>query len=329
MENSKLINEDGKISHKEQFAIDVLTGLCSSPKQLPSKYFYDDIGSDIFQKITNHDDYYLTRTEFEILSKFKNDIPDYVEEDEIDIIELGAGDGHKSQLILQGFLDKGKRVNYYPIDISSEAMDQLKKTITPHENLMINGIVAEYLVGLRFLRKKSKNKQIVLFLGSNIGNFDRVQNQAFLRQLWNSLNTDDLVLIGFDLKKSVPILTTAYNDSAGLTRDFNLNLLHRINTELGGNFDLNKFDHFGCYNPVLGAMQSYLISREPQKVYIGEIQRSFLFDASEPIHLEHSFKYLRSDISYLCEQTGFSLENNFADDNEYFIDSLWKVAKGV
>jgi dimethylhistidine N-methyltransferase len=329
MEKSKLIEEENKISHKEQFAIDVLTGLCSSPKQLPSKYFYDDIGSDIFQKITNHSDYYLTRTEFDILAKYKSTIPDYIEEDEIDIIELGAGDGHKSQLIIEGFLEKGKKVNFYPIDISGEAMNQLEKTIRPHENLVIHGVVAEYLMGLRFVRKKSKNKQIVLFLGSNIGNFDRVQNQAFLRQLWKSLNTDDLVLVGFDLKKSVPILTDAYNDSAGLTRDFNLNLLRRINTELGANFELENFEHFGSYNPILGAMESYLISKKPQKVFISEIQRSFLFDAYEPIHLENSFKFLNTDIQYLCEQTGFALENNFTDSNDYFIDSLWKVVKEV
>lgn len=329
MEVSRLINEENADlnSFKEQFAIDVLTGLCSSPKSIPSKYFYDDTGSELFQKITKHEDYYLTRAEFEVLDGIKDDIPKYIENDEIDIIELGAGDGHKSQLIIKGFLDSGRKVNFYPIDISIEAMNQLEKIIEPHSDLKVHGVVADYLEGLRFARKRSKNKQIVLFLGSNIGNFNRVQNQGFLRKLWTSMNHGDNLLIGFDLKKEVDTLTAAYNDSAGLTRDFNLNLLSRINNVLGGNFDVDKFDHFGSYNPVLGAMESYLISAEPQVVYISEIQRSFQFETSEPIHLEYSFKFLDTDIDYLSERTGFEVLDHFYDSKNYFADSLWKVTK--
>ena len=327
MELSKLNNEQSRLPSNEQFAIDVLMGLCSSPKKLSPKYFYDDRGSDLFQKITQHSDYYPTRTEFEIISDIKNGLTELIDENEIDIIELGAGDGHKSQLILESFLSVGKKINYYPIDISEEAMKQLERTINPHENLKIHAVVSEYLPGLRFLRKKSKNRQLILFLGSNIGNFDRVQNQVFLRQLWKSLNQNDLALIGFDLKKDVEILTKAYNDSDDYTKEFNLNLLERINNELGGDFDLSKFQHFGVYNPILGAMESYLLPTQEQTVYIKDLERSFYFEPYEPMHLEYSFKFLKSDIEFLCEQTGFVVEKNFTDKNDYFIDSLWRVRK--
>lgn len=327
MEISKLDNKQSKIPMKEQFALDVLMGFCSSPKKLSPKYFYDDIGSDLFQKITQHKDYYLTRTEFSILDSMKKELSNLIDEEIIDVIELGAGDGHKSQLILSSLLDAGKKVNYYPIDISEEAMKQLDNTIQRHENLTVHGVVSEYMAGLRFLRNKSKNKQLVLFLGSNIGNFDIAHAQVFLRELWSCLNKDDLSLIGFDLKKDLNTLTTAYNDSAGLTADFNLNILNRINTELGGNFDISKFQHFGSYNPVIGAMESYLLATEDVEVYIKSIGRSFHFKSFEPIHLEYSHKYIESDILNYSDKTGFSIMKNFTDDKSFFINSLWKVHK--
>jgi dimethylhistidine N-methyltransferase len=317
----------GEDAQKEQFAIDVLMGLCATPKSLASKYFYDDAGSEIFRKITQHHDYYPTRTEIEIIREVNTILPQVVNEKEIDIVELGAGDGHKSQLIIQGFLEAGHIVNYYPIDISRKAMDMLGRNIDRHENLNIHGVVAEYFEGLRLVRQKSTNKQLVLFLGSNIGNFDRVQNQGFLRKLWISMNASDYVLLGFDLKKDVGILTSAYNDSGGHTKDFNLNILRRINNELGGEFDINKFQHLGVYSPTLGAMESYIIATEGQDVFISALERSFHFEAYEPIHLEYSFKFLKSDIDFLSKKTGFDTVRHFTDSNEYFIDSLWKVVK--
>lgn len=329
MEFSKLIKQNlaDNHSYEDQLAIDVLTGLCAKPRNLSAKYFYDDVGSEIFQKITQHQDYYLTSTETEIINQLKDELPKLIDEQEIDIIELGAGDGHKSQLIIDGFLDAGYKVNFYPIDISEKAMVMLRENMTPHENLKIHGVIAEYFDGLRQVRNMSTNKQLVLFLGSNIGNFDRVQNQGFLRKLWMSLNVSDYVLLGFDLKKDVSTLTSAYNDSDGLTARFNLNLLNRINTELGGNFDLDKFQHLGVYNPVVGAMESYVLATEEQDVYISALERTFHFDAYEPIHLEYSFKFTQNDIEFVCQQTGFKMVHNYTDKKQYFIDSLWKVTK--
>lgn len=330
MNGSGAFNTASHPNYKEEndsFAIDVLTGLCSQPKQLSAKYFYDDAGSELFQKITQHDDYYPTRTEFDILSAIKHDLPALFGAEELDIIELGAGDGHKSKLLLDGFLAHGKRINFYPIDISEKALQLMQANIRNQDLLNVHGVVGDYFDGLQYIKHQSNNPALVLFLGSNIGNFDRSQNQGFLRKLWNSLQHGDHALIGFDLKKDIATLTRAYNDSSGFTRDFNLNLLKRINSELGGNFDLSKFQHFGSYNPILGAMESFLVATEDQDVYISSIQRSFHFSAFEPMHLEYSFKFLTSDVDYLSNQTGFEVVEHFTDPKDYFLDSLWRVEK--
>ena len=312
---------------REQFALDVLTGLCSSPKYIPAKYFYDDRGSRIFQQITRQEEYYLSRAELDILARMVDELPRLLPGDCIDIIELGPGDGAKSRVVIAGFLRAGFRVAYYPIDISARALDMLANNLPADRRLTVHGVVAEYFEGLRYVRGLSANRQLVLFLGSNIGNFDRKQNQAFLRRMWKSLNAGDHLIVGFDLKKDVSTLMRAYNDDAGHTRAFNLNLLRRINDELGADFDLANFQHFGVYNPVLGAMESYLLSTQGQEVYVAELERSFRFEPYEPLHLEYSFKFLEQDIEYLCERIGFRLERNFYDGRRYFVDSLWSVRK--
>jgi len=201
---------DGYEQEVEQFAVDVLTGFSSAPKSLSSRYFYDDTGSELFRAISQHADYYPTRTEYDILDANSKRLPGILDKDEVDIIELGAGDGHKSELVIDGFLARRPGDDqFYPIDISEKAMDMLGETIRDKPNLSVEGLIGDYFDGLRFVRERSAKRQLVLFLGSNIGNFDRVQNQGFLRRLWNSLNDGDYVLIGFDLKKDIGELITA------------------------------------------------------------------------------------------------------------------------
>jgi L-histidine N-alpha-methyltransferase len=307
----------------EQFSLDVLTGLSARPKYIPAKYFYDDRGSRIFQQISHLQEYYLTRAELGILAQLADFLPRRMAEDRIDIIELGPGDGSKSRIIIDGFLRHGCEVCFYPIDISAKALDLLAGNMTAHHGLAIHGVIADYFDGLRYARSRSSNRQLVLFLGSNIGNFDRRQCLAFLRRVWKALDPDDRLIIGFDLKKDVAVLTRAYNDSRGLTRAFNLNILHRINRELGGDFRVEEFEHLGIYNPVLGAMESYLLARRPQDVYIAELERSFRFEAYEPLHLEYSFKFLDREIVALAACAGFEVEGNFPDTDRYFVDSVW------
>jgi dimethylhistidine N-methyltransferase len=318
---------NGQEHQANQFATDVLNGFCGVPKRLSARYFYDDTGSELFRAISQHQDYYLTRTEYAILDAISTRLPGMLDKDEVDIIELGAGDGHKSELVLDGFLKAGVTINFYPIDISDKAMDMLGQTIRAKPNLHIQGLIGDYFDGLRFVRERSANRQLVLFLGSNIGNFDRIQSQGFLRRLRASLNDGDYVLIGFDLKKDITELMAAYSDSSHYTRDFNLNLLARINRELGGNFDISGFQHYPLYNPMLGAMESYLLALREQHVYIEALQREFFFSAFEPIHLEYSFKYLLADIECLSRQAGFTIVENFTDPHARFIDSLWQVSQ--
>ena len=309
---------------KNTFACHVKKGLSLKNKAISSKYFYDDIGSKLFQKITKHSDYYPTKKETEILHSIQNKLPKVIKSNEIDIIELGPGDGSKSKIIIKGFLKNNYKVNYYPIDISRKALQLLGKTFPNNKNLLIHGIIGEYSSGLKFLKTISRNQQLVLFLGSNIGNFRQEQSKKFIKSINNNINNNSYILIGFDLKKDVSILNKAYNDSSGLTKKFNLNLLNRINANLRGNFKLNKFMHLGTYNPSLGAMESYLLSMVKQTILIKGLNKSFEFDVYEPIHLEYSFKYSNKDIDYLSKNTGFKIIKNYTDSKIYFIDSLWK-----
>ncbi|MBC7540213.1 MAG: L-histidine N(alpha)-methyltransferase [Bacteriovorax sp.] len=324
---TKLIEDNDELQTltKLQFAKDIAIGLTAKPKIISSKYFYDTKGSQIFQEITKLEEYYLSRSELEILEKIKNILPDLIGKSEVDIVELGVGDGHKTRVIINSFLDKNIKVNFFPIDISAEAMHLLEKNISESKNLNVHAVVAEYIEGMHFAREHSKNRQIVLFLGSNIGNFSKKESQKILKTIKSILKKDDFLLIGFDLKKDIDLMTNAYSDHEGITAKFNLNLLERINSELGGDFEVLNFQHRALYNPELGAMESYLISLKEQVVTIRELKKKFKFDAWEPIHLEYSFKFLEKDIQDLSIDGGFKRISNFKDGNKYFIDSLWQV----
>lgn len=325
MKLTNLIEKNQNAEQNTLFFQDVVSGLSAKQKSISAKYFYDDIGSELFQKISQHPDYYPTKTEFSILDKISHHLPELLSLNEIDIIELGAGDGHKSELILNGFLDNGCIVNFYPIDISEKAMQLLDDTLTPHHNLHIHGVVADYFHGLQHLKTISNNKKLVLFLGSNIGNFDKPSTDTFLTMLSTNLSPKDYVLIGFDLKKDPAILNKAYNDSAGLTQAFNMNLLTRINRELGGNFDIEKFKHYGFYNPYRGTMESYLISLAEQSIKLEAANQTFYFKEFEAMHLEYSHKFTPSGISKLAAKNGFEIIQLFTDERNYFADVLWQV----
>lgn len=313
---------------KQNFALDVLIGLSESPKRIPSKYFYDDRGSRLFQKIMDLPEYYLTNCEFNIFQSKKQEIAELIEGHVINLVELGAGDGRKTRILIEHFLKKEIDFKYIPIDISEGAMKTLISLMNKKfPELNIEGIVAEYFQGLKWLSKITSRKNLVLFLGSNLGNFNKSQSRVFLRNLWNTLNDGDYLLTGFDLKKDINLMRNAYNDSQGVTSEFNLNLLTRINKELGGNFDLSKFRHYANYDVFTGAMESYLVSLEKQIVFIKELSQTFEFNAWEPIHTEYSYKYLENDIIELAEATGYVIVKQIYDHDKYFIDSIWQVQK--
>lgn len=306
------------------FALDVLLGLSEKPKRIPSKYLYDDEGTRLFQKISRLPEYDIAHGENQLLRAIASAFPGIIPDKELDIIELGPGDGSKSELLLSGLKEADVSFEYFPVDISSEAMRLLEGNL---ETYPVHGIVSDYVEGLRYLRAQSGRRQLVLFLGSNIGNFKPDQARNFLRMVWNSLRMDDYLMVGFDLKKDIPRLNKAYNDSEGFTRDFNMNILHRMNRELGGNFNTRFFRHYGFYNPVLGAMESFLISLQDHEVYIRELKETFHFAALEPIHLEYSYKFSARDIEDLAEETGYVILHNFKDSDRQFMESLWQVKK--
>lgn len=310
------------------FALDVLNGLSESPKRLNSRWIYDDDGSRLFSRICELDEYYATRCEAEILRSHTEDILKRSGTSELDIVDLGAGDGRKTNIVLEAALTQVDDVRYVPIDISEAAMDGLVKTTREKfPKLKLGGIVGEYFDGLHWLGNQDSRRNLVLFLGSNIGNFNKVQARVFLRQLWEALNDGDQVLIGFDLKKDIELLLAAYNDREGVTAAFNKNLLKRINRELGADFDLSAYRHFATYDVFSGAMESYIVSLKHQTVTIKELRSTFEFDEWEPIHTEYSYKYLQKDIEDLAGSTGFRIVEQYYDNNGWFTDSLWQVEK--
>lgn len=307
------------------FCVDVLKGLSSKEKSISSKYLYDEAGSDIFQEITKLREYYLTKAEENILSKRASEIVGYIQSSEVDVVELGVGDGHKTKLVLNELANQGKKTNFFGIDISAEALSQMKENIKENGGLEVCAVIGEYLPGLAYARAKSERQMLVLFLGSNIGNFFPDYRSEFLGSVRANLRPGDLVLTGFDLKKNISRLMSAYNDEKGVTAKFNLNLLSRINNELGGEFDLSKFIHHAIYNPVLGAMESHLISTCEQEVYIEEFDKTFHFDSYEPIHLEYSFKFSRREIEAMASKAGFAPIDHFTDESGDYVDSLWEA----
>jgi dimethylhistidine N-methyltransferase len=243
-------------------------------------------------------------------------------------VELGAGDGTKTRVLLKHFWERDMDFRFVPIDICEPALLQLvERCGGEFPGMPIEGLVSEYFGGLAWLSGLKGRRNVVLFLGSNIGNFSAPEARVFLRSLWNSLNDDDLVLVGFDLKKDIEVLLRAYNDPRGVTADFNLNLLRRINRELGGDFSLDRFEHYSTYDVLSGAMESYLVSRERQRVCIDALKTSFSFQAWEPIHTEVSNKYLPGGISSMAGETGFEVVDEMRDLRRYFADSLWRVRK--
>ncbi|MCB2199308.1 L-histidine N(alpha)-methyltransferase [bacterium] len=317
-------------STRELFGLEVLLGLSKTEKSLPSRFFYDDEGSRLFQQITNLDDYYLTGAEHRILDVNKGKLAEMMGGESFNLIDLGSGDGRKTNQLLEEFIRRNLNFTYTPIDISEAAVQlQMKDLEDRFSALNVEGIVAEYFDGLLWHSHQSKERNFVLFLGSNIGNFHRGQARAFLRSVWNFLKPDDCILIGFDLKKNIERMVRAYNDTEGVTRAFNLNLLTRINRELEGNFVLSNWRHYANYDVFSGAMESYLVSKVEQEVYIREVNQRFNFLPFEPIHTEYSYKFLVSDIEQLAADTGFVIEHQLFDDDRDFVDSIWRVVKEV
>jgi dimethylhistidine N-methyltransferase len=313
---------------KTEFEQAVLKGLGSNPKFLSSKYFYDAEGDKLFQQIMACPEYYLTRCEMEIFSQQTGALAHEIlrKHNNFDIVELGPGDATKSIYLLQHLKKQGLNFTYYPVDISKNIVHDLEETLPKQiAGLKVHGLNGEYLEMLKAANQHSQKAKLVLFLGSNIGNFSPEEAVWFLKSVHKQLRPGDLLLMGVDLKKNPKQILAAYNDKGGITLAFNLNLLERINRELQAGFDIAAFDHYPTYNPVTGACRSYLVSLKKQQVRIGG--RTIAFLPYEPVYVELSQKYAVAEIDDMALQTGFKPLSHFYDSQGWFLDALWEKSQ--
>lgn len=314
--------EESVVDSISIFAEDVLAGLQAKNKTLPSKYFYDVKGDALFQQIMNLEEYYLTNKELEIFKTHKASILESISDGEpFRIIELGAGDGIKTKVLLKHFLENGIDFTYTPVDISGNVLEILTRNLTAEmPDLKINAYEGDYFDALAEI-SSSPEKDIVFFLGSNIGNFSQAEAVSFLSDLRTHLKDSDMLFMGVDLKKNPSEILAAYNDSEGVTREFNLNLLDRINRELDGDLNREQFIHYPYYNPQTGECRSYLISKVDQRAMVsGE---EVHFRAWEAIFMEISKKYDSAQLRELAEQTGFEMVDRFSDSTNWFANVVW------
>ncbi|WP_439487280.1 L-histidine N(alpha)-methyltransferase [Algoriphagus sp.] len=309
------------------FAQDVMLGLNSKPKTLPSKYFYDAKGDKLFQDIMALPEYYLTRKEYEILEGQHKEILARIlaQQQPFNLVELGAGDGLKTKILLR-FLIKNKiQFSYYPVDFSGSVLEELEQGLAEElPELEVIPIQSTYRDSLKAQIWENGRPNLILFLGANLGNFGVEEAINIVDHLRVGTKKGDQVLLGFDLKKNPQTILDAYHDSQGVTREFNLNLLDRINRELGGDFDRESFVHWPSYDPVSGECRSHLVSKKSQLVTIDALSQTFEFEAYECIFTEISKKYSFSEISALASSGGFQVIENFTDSEGYFSDVLWE-----
>lgn len=309
------------------FAIDVRAGLTRKPKALSPKYFYDELGSRLFEAICWLPEYYVTRAESEILQTTADEIVSSFE-GSVRLLELGSGSAEKTRYLIEALLAKQPRLHYLPVDISDSSLElSSQRLLRLYPGLRITAFAADYFTALQALAARvpadPECRTVAVFLGSNIGNFGRAESREFLRAVRKLLRPDDALLLGADLKKSPAILIPAYDDSLGVTAAFNLNLLARINRELDGNFDVKKFRHSAIYNDELGRVEIHLVSLEPQVVRVRAIDLEASFDQGETVRTENSYKFDLDQLAGLARDTGFSLANTWFDSARLFSFNLF------
>ncbi len=302
---------------EKSFADEIFSGLNRSSKYINPKFFYDKKGSNLFEQICTLPEYYPTRTEIDILKNLKFDLSKYLK-DSFRLVELGSGSSVKTRLILDILSETQKKIEYFPIDISEilpESSEMLQKD---YSNLYITGIIDTYEGGLEFIEKYDNKKNLIIFLGSSYGNFIPDEGKLFLQKINSIMKKEDLFLIGLDLVKDAKILERAYDDSQGITAEFNLNVLSRINDELDADFVLENFEHLAKYNEEQQRVEMYLKSLVNQSVIISKSNLLLKLKQGELIHTEHSHKYKISQIKDLMDSVGFKLIQHWLDAKKHY-----------
>ncbi|HMH42660.1 MAG TPA: L-histidine N(alpha)-methyltransferase [Pyrinomonadaceae bacterium] len=308
-----------------EFSQDIREGLSSAPKHLFPKYLYDELGSRLFEAICEVDEYYLTRAEDEILKTHADEIVSGIPSCDT-MIELGSGSAEKTRAIIDAFMRQRQELLFIPVDISASALAESSHALLDsYPKLRINAYAADYFQALDALPPLGPNPVLVLFLGSNIGNFEPDEARNFLRTIRRVLRPEDVLLLGVDLKKDPQTLEAAYNDSLGVTRAFIVNELGRINRELNANFDLWAFGLRSFYNAQAGRVEVYLESLLAQSVEIRELNMSIHLEAGERIYVESACKYDLEDLRRLGKETGFDLEQTWLDKQKRFSSNLFRA----
>jgi len=311
----------------EEFAADVRRGLSSTPKHLFPKYLYDSLGSRLFDAICQVDEYYPTRAENEILTTHAEEIVARLPDCRT-LIELGSGSADKTRKIIEALLLRRTDLLFIPVDISASALEKSSHALlAAYPALRIEAYAADYLEGLAAMQPLPTGPALMLFLGSNIGNFEKGEALTFLRAIRRMMRPGDALLLGADLKKDRAMLEAAYNDALGVTRAFIVNELARVNRELGGNFDLWAFGLRSVYNEEAGCVEVYLESLRSQSVTIRNLDMSVDFAAGEWMLMEHSYKFDRDELAKMGSQSGFVLEKAWLDSRHRFSSNLFRAAQ--
>jgi dimethylhistidine N-methyltransferase len=320
-----IIHDLGRQNGNADFAEDVRRGLSATPKHLFPKYLYDSLGSRLFDAICHVDEYYPTRAENEILTRYANEMVAGIPDCQT-LIELGSGSADKTRTIIETLLRHHSELLFIPVDISASALDKSSRALlAAYPALRIEAYAADYLEGLAAMQPLPSGPALMLFLGSNIGNFEKAEALSFLQAIRRMLRPGDALLLGADLKKDRATLEAAYNDALGVTRAFIVNELARINRELGGNFDLWAFGLRSVYNEGAGSVEVYLESLRSQSVTISSLDMSVDFAAGEWMHMEHSYKFEVEELARMGSQSGFELEKTWFDSQRRFSSNLFRA----
>ena len=300
-------------------SIDVAAGLGASRKRLSSRYFYDDKGSALFQRIMELPEYYLTQVERDILIERGGDIVAYLAEGSValDLIELGSGDGDKTIELCRAVMRAPVSAIYYPIDVSSHALGELQARFDAGlPGMPVVPIHGDYFE--HWPQTRDDGRQVVMFFGSNLGNLCFKESVALLCSIRARLSHGDVLLLGVDMQKDPKTILAAYNDCQGVTAEFNMNLLARLNRELGMDFDLKKFSHYATYDPLSGTARSFLVSGCRQSVHSRNLGRTFEFEEGETIYVEQSQKYTHEMIQDLAKASGFQVDLHISDSRNWY-----------
>lgn len=296
---------------------DVIDGLTRQPKALPPKYFYDDRGSQLFERITQLPEYYLTRTETQILQQSASAIAQLT--GACELVELGSGSSTKTRLLLNAYRQLGYPLHYVPIDVSGGMLEtSSRQLLADYPTLNIHGLVGTYDQGLANLPPTHLPTRLLCFLGSTIGNLSPQECDHFLTQVSQALQPGEYFLLGIDLHKSRSLLEAAYNDSEGVTAAFNLNMLHHLNWRFQGNFEVDHFAHEAIYNDRDHQIELYIRSLRSQIVDLKALNLSLYFEAEERILSEISRKFDRATLELILTNHSLQVVDTYTDNNDWF-----------